>query len=290
MVPARQPSRRAGQPDVGEGGHDGTRPRSRRPPARRSRGSPTRPGPWPELRGSPPSVPGLGDAASDGQRDQRASHASQATAATCAGARSRSRDGADDGQPEPDRDRARARRPGKPPRRAAGAGRRRSGRASPRRGSSVVSTSGRPRPADQARLRRPSSRLGHAEHDRVLDRRDLLDPAAGPASRVRSRAARDRGRRPRCRPIRAGRRRARRRARRRRRRSPSRPSRTSNGTRSRPSSNVDPAVVAAELEARPAEDERAVGVVLELVLGIDPAADPDVARPGRRPAPAPRRR
>ena len=52
-------------------------------------------------------------------------------------------------------------------------------------------------------------------------------------------------------------------------------------TRSRRSSNDDPRAVGPELEAGPAEDERAMGVVLELVLGVDPAADPDVARRGR---------
>ena len=46
---------------------------------------------------------------------------------------------------------------------------------------------------------------------------------------------------------------------------------------------VDPAIVPADLEARPAKDERPVRVVLELVLGVDPAADPDVAwRPAAR--------
>ena len=36
-----------------------------------------------------------------------------------------------------------------------------------------------------------------------------------------------------------------------------------------------------DLQTGPPEDERAVGVVLELVLGIDPSADLDVARPAR---------
>ena len=49
-----------------------------------------------------------------------------------------------------------------------------------------------------------------------------------------------------------------------------------------------PAAIGPQLETGPAEDERAMGVVLELVLGVDPAADPDVASgPGRR-ARAPR--
>ena len=52
----------------------------------------------------------------------------------------------------------------------------------------------------------------------------------------------------------------------------------------------DPAAVAPHLETRPAEDERPMRVVLEVVLGVDPAADPDVARPGRRRGSAPRRR
>ena len=45
----------------------------------------------------------------------------------------------------------------------------------------------------------------------------------------------------------------------------------------------DPASVGPQLEARPAEDEGAMRVVLEFLLGVDPAADPDVARrPGRQ--------
>ena len=40
----------------------------------------------------------------------------------------------------------------------------------------------------------------------------------------------------------------------------------------------DPAGVAMQLETGPPEDERAVRVVLELVLGVDTAAHPDVSR------------
>ena len=43
-----------------------------------------------------------------------------------------------------------------------------------------------------------------------------------------------------------------------------------------------PARSIAELEPGPAEDERAVGVVLEVGLGIDPAGQPDVARRAAR--------
>ena len=52
----------------------------------------------------------------------------------------------------------------------------------------------------------------------------------------------------------------------------------------------DPAAIATHLEPGPPEDERAVRVVLELVLGVDPAADPDVARRAAGEACAPRRR
>ena len=64
----------------------------------------------------------------------------------------------------------------------------------------------------------------------------------------------------------------------------SRPSRTSNGDAPRGcSSNGPPAVAAADAARRvAAEHERPMGVVLELVLGVDPAVDPDVARAGRR--------
>ena len=135
------------------------------------------------------------------------------------------------------------------------------------------------------RRARPRPALGHAEHDRVLDRRDLLDPQPD----RRRRAA-----------VPAGTRSA---------TSAAVPT-DSRGTTTRPASSAassttiaveavadlerhaprgrprtDPAAVrVAELEARPAEDERPMGVVLELVLGVDPAADPDVARPARRPS------
>jgi hypothetical protein len=39
----------------------------------------------------------------------------------------------------------------------------------------------------------------------------------------------------------------------------------------------DPALIASQLQAGPPEDERAMGVVLELVLGVDPPTHADVA-------------
>ena len=58
----------------------------------------------------------------------------------------------------------------------------------------------------------------------------------------------------------------------------SRPSRTSNGTASRPILDRPPLPSVPQLQAGPAQDERPVGVVLELVLGVHASADPHVAR------------
>ena len=57
-------------------------------------------------------------------------------------------------------------------------------------GSSVVSTSGRPSPADNRGVA-GLVEAGHAEDDRVLDRRDLLDPEADRGVGRASRPARD---------------------------------------------------------------------------------------------------
>ena len=45
-----------------------------------------------------------------------------------------------------------------------------------------------------------------------------------------------------------------------------------------------------QLDPRPSQDERPVGVVLELVLGVDPSPDGDVARRSAGQRRAPRRR
>ena len=58
----------------------------------------------------------------------------------------------------------------------------------------------------------------------------------------------------------------------------SRPSRTSNGTRSRRSSRSAQPDAVPELQPRPPEDEGPVGVVLEVGLGVHPPGDLDVAR------------
>ena len=130
----------------------------------------------------------------------------------------------------------------------------------------------------------------HAEDDGVLDRGDLLDRTAGPGwsggvpggtrsvtsaavpTDSRGTTTSPSSRAPSSTAI------------------PSRPSRTSNGHPPALVLEVDPATVAPELEPRPAKDERPMRVVLELVLGVDPAARPGRSAAGPRPAPAPRRR
>ena len=143
-------------------------------------------------------------------------------------------------------------------------------------GSSVVRTSGRPSPA-VSRGAPGVVEAGHADDDRVLDRRDLLDPQ--PDRRLRPRPGRDAvgdvgGRADRFA------------------RDDDEPDverRVVDGDRVEALADLErhalpvvlerhPAAVAPELEAGPPEDERAMGVVLELVLGVDPAADLDVAR------------
>ena len=139
--------------------------------------------------------------------------------------------------------------------------------------------SGRPRPADMRRLaRRVETR--DAEDDRVLDRRDLLDPEADRCRRIGPGrdAVGDVGRRadrfaghddqPRVeRGVIDG--------------DPVETFAHLEVDALAPVLERDPAPVGPQLQARPAKDERTVGVVLELLLGVDPAADPDVAgRPG----------
>ena len=239
-------------------------------------GSPTSPGPWPELRGSPPIGSGLGEAASAALA--QTSHA--ITAAATAPHRLRQARHRHDTAPitaatPPDDDETEARRRGMPPRSAAGA---RSPSARTRiasSGSSVVRTSGRPRPADSCGSPgRVEAR--DAEHDRVLDRRDLLDPEADRG--VGWRAGRDAvgdvgGGADRF----AGHD-----------HEPGVEGRVVDGDPVEAVADLeldalaavlerDPAPIATHLEPGPAEDERPVRVVLELVLGVDPAADPDVA-------------
>ena len=229
-------------------------------------GSPTRPGPCPELRGSPRAHAGLGDG----------------------DAASTARPGSNQGEPEPRRCRrpaGRSRRftsrPRGPPRRgrAPPARRRRSavpatmtaGACGPRRAPAS------PRPVHRGQDQRPaepggdasaspaSIEAGDAGHDRVLDRRDLLDPQPDRGRADRSRPARDRRRRRPSRPIRGRPRRARRRAPRRRSAIESRPFTDLEGTRARGDPRGPPsAAPSSELQPRPAEDEGTVRVVLEV--------------------------
>ena len=143
------------------------------------------------------------------------------------------------------------------------------------------------------RIERPSQAGGHPGRA-VLGRgrarpgrshappRRSARPAAGPARRAACRPAPDPAHPRRSPPTRAGRRPARVERARGRSAIASRPSRTSNGDRGRVLVDGHPVGAAAKLEPRPAQHERPVGVVLELVLGVDAALDRDIARAGRR--------
>ena len=239
-------------------------------------GSPTRPGPWPELRGSPPVGSGLGDAAR-AARGARASQATSAvpTVATWPGRAVACHATAPMTASNPPTTRSPRPTASKP---AATSGRsrarRRSGRASPRRARAWSGrAAGRGRRSCAAR--RPSSRLGTPSTIACSTDETCSIRRRTGVSRA-SRRARDPGRRPRCRPTRAGRRRARCRARvvdddRVEALADLEADRAPGCPRRSPSPSL-----AADLEARPAEDQRPVGVVLELVLGVDPAV-----RPGR---------
>ena len=160
----------------------------------------------------------------------------------------------------------------------------------------VRSERGQDRAAARARPSSWPSPVGveprHADDDRVLDRRDLLDPqpdrgrpGSVPAG---TRSATSRGRPDR---FARARRRGRRPAPRRRSAIASRPSRISNGTRSRRSSKVRPAAdpsAAARRVRRKTSGRWASSS--KSVLGVDPAARPGRSAAGRRPASAPRRR
>ena len=227
--------------------------------------------------------PGSARRASDDQRDRQPATPRPAPAATRP-APTRSRDGARRRrQDEPEGDQRRRRRPGRPSRRAAGAGRPRPGRASPRTARAWSGRAGgRARP--RAAARRSSSRPGtpttmacstdetcsirsRTGVSRAVSRRHPVGDVGGRPDRfarhddepVVERGVVDGDRHRAPRGPRTGR------------------------ARGRPRTTTQSAP-RRELEPGPAEDERAMGVVLELGLGVDPAADLDVARPARRPS------
>ena len=189
MVPARSTAALRGQPHVDERRDHRHRARSPRPPAARTAGRRPARDPGRSCAGRRRSASGLGDAASaalaqtshaiDGRRD-RAATAPRGETLVMTPPRSRPRC-----QPMTTRPRPAARQA------AATSGRRGSPSVRSRiasSGSSVVSTSGRPSPAD-SRGCPASSRPGTPSDDRVLDRRDLLDPE--PDRGIGRRAGRD---------------------------------------------------------------------------------------------------
>ena len=286
---SRQASRRRGQPDVGEGQHDRAEPDRDDGQHRERRDRPPGPGPGPSCAGRrrPPAL-GAGEAASavgHGRPATTADDASDGRRRVPRGAVTRRRRSA----PRPARPRpARARRPATP---AASTG---------RRGLALGEDPHRLGPVERgqdqrsAEPRRHRRRPGGVEH-RARRRRSRARPrrparsAAGPASpggvpagtrSATSAAVPSDSRTTTTSPSSSA---ASSTA------IASRPSRISNGTRSRRSSRSVQPTRPAELQPGPPEDERPMGVVLEVGLGVDPALDRDVARRARRRASAPRR-
>ena len=241
-------------------------------------GSPTRPGPCPELRGSPPATPGLGDAANvEGGKDQpRPGHRQDAEGA----ARARHATAPAIGQDTRQRDQP------EPADHAGGGDQRSPSLTTGEDAHRLVGLEGRQdqRPAEARRHSWLACRVEdrNTEHDRVLDRRDLIDPKA-------DRGGRGGARRDAIGDIRG------------------RPDRFTrdddqpgiedavvDGDRVEafPDLEVDalaavlerhPRAVGPELESCAAEDQWPMRLVLELVIGVDPATDPDVpSGPGRK--------
>ena len=216
-----QPRSRAAagrQPHVGEGRDDATRARWRPPRAARTADRRRGRVPGPSCAGRRRSASGLGDAARVGSRDEQPATSAVPTGATAPGR-------AVSAVTRPPRRRPAIRRRRRSPRPTAR--QRRRDQRSPR--AAVGQEPHRLVGFERGQDERPAqtgrqSRLARlvqardAEDDRVLDRRDLFDAEPDRRRPRASRAGRDRGRRPRCRPIRGARRRARHRGRRRRRR------------------------------------------------------------------------
>ena len=243
-------------------------------------GSPTSPGPWPELRGSPAATAvGTGVAPSDGERERE----------------------------------DRPRRP-RPPRATSRRPRRRSGTASTTHQTGPRRSRRRPRPSATVTARvvprwsTASSRIASgrrawtrsavaAGRDGGSPRRRRRGPAcrtrrrgrccsaarsaAGPACRGGGRPARGPARPRPCPPTRARRPRGRRRGASASTAIRSRPSAISNAMTWRLSSNAVQRLARPGLEPGPAADERPMVLVLELVLGVDAAGDRRRSGPGR---------
>ena len=180
--PAQASSSRR-QADVDEGRHDRRRRRSRPPRGSRTAGSPTRPGPWPELRGSPPA-PAPGSArrparparrpATSRRPRPRMTATRRARAAHDDGARRAASTSATTISPRPPTEAGR-----RDQRSAAGPPSARTRIASS--GSRVVRTSGRPRPADMRGSPVASRRRARRARSRARPTRPGR-PAAGPGS------------------------------------------------------------------------------------------------------------